>query len=161
MSEFSTGKSMWARMPTIMIRKCAEALALRMAFPDALHGVYTREEMDQAGDREYETPTPLVNQKDITIAPFGESKGKLWSELPREVCEKALNYFVTHESVPYANDYVEHLTKLLDNEIDSVNEDEVVTVGKNEDPYEGLESDTIPEGTDPAFKDFDENGSGM
>lgn len=38
----------WDKMPATMIKKVAEAAALRMAFPDDLGGVYTREEMDQA-----------------------------------------------------------------------------------------------------------------
>ncbi len=57
LEEYNTGKGNWAKMPETMIKKVAEAAALRMAFPDALGGVYEAAEMDQANQ-----PTVRVSQ---------------------------------------------------------------------------------------------------
>lgn len=87
--EYDTGKAMWARMPETMIKKVAEAAALRMAFPEQLGGVYESSEMDQAESGRQQSSVrpqqPEIGDGDTTpskwVFGFGKWKQRTVEEL--------------------------------------------------------------------------------
>jgi phage recombination protein Bet len=62
LADYAKGFGLWKTAPRIMIKKVAESIALRKAFPQELNGLYTREEMPG----EYEPSKPSI--VDVTPA---------------------------------------------------------------------------------------------
>lgn len=65
LSDYSTGKSNWAKMPGVMIEKCAKAGAWRLAYPDEFGGMYTGEEMDQKVAQDMRAGTQAVEAESV------------------------------------------------------------------------------------------------
>lgn len=88
--EYTANTPIWSQKPHIMIAKCAEALALRKAFPSQMEGAYVTEEMDQL-DHEPKavqarvieppvmTPLSLKHLRALTEAPTLEVLKKAWA----------------------------------------------------------------------------------
>ena len=66
MSEYNTGKSLWASKPITMLKKVAMAQAFRLAFPDELGGMpYTSDELgtDEQAERNVTPQKPQQSEK--------------------------------------------------------------------------------------------------
>lgn len=112
-----TGKQafMWNKMPYLMLGKCAEALALRKAFPNDLSGLYTNEELMQADN------TTTI-EKPSYVAPKPQEKKKAYYEY-KDPQTGEMEIGLEEEKLPNGNDlfgdeedtgetYNDHLTDL-------------------------------------------------
>jgi phage recombination protein Bet len=76
---------LWAKMPSVMLAKCAEMQALRAAFPNELSGVYGVEELAQA------TPVEVVREEpahtvdvDGLVSALATASGEAFEDLRAE-----------------------------------------------------------------------------
>lgn len=109
---------LWATMPSQQLKKCAEAMALRMAFPMVLSGIYAPEEMEQSyapehnGAVEPEVVPPETN-KNVN----GSGAEKASEKQRKMIFALAKKQNITHEDLKaiilahYGTEHTSELTK--------------------------------------------------
>lgn len=95
---YNTGKSMWAKMPALMIRKVALVSAMREAFSENVGGLYTADEMEQAQPIDVtpkETRDEVMKRKQAQIEQMKQEQPK------KEVEPVASAEYTAVEEIPF------------------------------------------------------------
>lgn len=97
-AEVAQNTSNWKRQPLQMLRKCAIADALRLAFDDILQGIYIQEEMPETAPHQNNVSSPKMSEN----WQFEDVPNEL---LPLELKDQGITYerIANDESLVYTN----------------------------------------------------------
>lgn len=140
LSEYNTGKSMWAKMPATMIRKVAIVQGLRDAFPDKFQGMYDQSEMGMEGSLP-ETEIPQNPEEQ----PIDKAKKKAISELIGkdkehiDIARKVIASYGYSSIVNIANGDYNDIVTDLQSRFDELQEaEEVIDIGEEIEFEDGM-----------------------
>lgn len=103
---------MWRTKPHVMLGKCAEAQALRKAFPKVLGGVYTPEELEQSSQRSPEQTVEDKMQKALAMIAKDTDVKRMQTYLAKVEASDAY----TDEQKAEIRQAVENRTKEVEND---------------------------------------------